>query len=323
MSAPYTGAAVQVDPGFARLLAPLAPEERTALEQSILAEGCRDALLVWETDDGALLLDGHNRKDICERHGIAVRYQDVPGIADREDAELWIMANQLARRNLRDEQRSYLRGKYWDGIKAKRGRPDKDRNFLSLSDVAAREHVHPTTVQADAQYAAAVDMLEHNVTGARETILAGESGLPKAEVVKLAKKPREEQQAQMATPGIRERVAQKRATRAEKVAETRAIIAVIKDPETDPEERQRLLEEQFEKHDGPYHLLLHCAKVMRSEPEWCADAMMRVGALRGRAVGQKDLAEQASAWLRRYAHALGAHLGVEEPALQVVGGGQK
>jgi len=322
MSALHTGAAVRVDPGFARLLAPLAPEERTALEQSILAEGCRDALLVWETDDGALLLDGHNRKDICERHGIAVRYQDVPGIADREDAELWIMANQLARRNLRDEQRSYLRGKYWKGMEAKRGRPDKDTKFVSLSDVAAREHVHTNTVLNDARFAAAVDTVERNVPGARETILAGESGLPKAEVVKLAKKPRADQQAAMTTPGIRERVAQKRATRAEKVAETRAIIAVIKDPETDPEERQRLLEEEFEKRDGPYHLLLHCAKVMSYEPEWCADTMMHGGALRGRAVGQKDLAEKASVWLRRYAHALGAHLGIEEPALQVVGGGQ-
>jgi len=115
-------------------------------------------------------------------------------IAGREDAKLWIIANQLARRNLRDEQRSYLRGKYWDGIK-KRGHPGKDTQSVSLSDVAAREHVHSNTVIKDAQYAAAVDTLEHNVPGAKETILAGESGLPKAEVVKLAEKPQAEQQA--------------------------------------------------------------------------------------------------------------------------------
>jgi len=150
---------------------------------------------VWETDDGTLLLDGHNRKDICERHGIAFRCQDVPGITDRGDAELWIMANQLARRNLRDEQRSYLRGKYVKGLDVKLGRPKKGDNLSPLSTVAAHEHVTERTVERDADYAAAVDTVERNVPGARETILAGESGLPKAEVVKLAKKPRAEQQA--------------------------------------------------------------------------------------------------------------------------------
>jgi len=108
------------------------------------------------------------------------------------------MANQLARRNLRDEQRSYLRGKYWEAIK-QRGRPaikvDKMSTFLTKEQVAERDDVSDRTVRRDADYAAAVDIVERNVPGARETILAGESGLPKAEVVKLARKPREEQQA--------------------------------------------------------------------------------------------------------------------------------
>jgi len=106
------------------------------------------------------------------------------------------MANQLARRNLRDEQRSYLRGKYWKGMDAKRGRRSKCATFAhlpTLPEVAAQQNVAPRTVVNDTQYAAAVDTVERNVPGARETILAGESGLPKAEVVKLAKKPRVEQ----------------------------------------------------------------------------------------------------------------------------------
>ncbi len=105
------------------------------------------------------------------------------------------MANQLARRNLRDEQRSYLRGKYVKGLDVKLGRPKKGDNLSPLSTVAAHEHVTERTVERDAEYAAAVDAVEANVPGARETILAGESGLPKAEVVKLAKKPRVDQQA--------------------------------------------------------------------------------------------------------------------------------
>ncbi len=70
------------------------------------------------------------------------------------------MANQLARRNLRDEQRSYLRGKYWDGIK-QRGRPAakvaESATFLTKEQVAERDGVSERTVRVDAQFARAVD----------------------------------------------------------------------------------------------------------------------------------------------------------------------
>ena len=45
---------------------PLTPEEYEALERSLLAEGCRDALVLW----GDLLVDGHNRYEICRKHGL-------------------------------------------------------------------------------------------------------------------------------------------------------------------------------------------------------------------------------------------------------------
>ena len=36
---------------------PLTEDEKSALERSILAAGCRDALVLW----GDVLVDGHNR----------------------------------------------------------------------------------------------------------------------------------------------------------------------------------------------------------------------------------------------------------------------
>ena len=45
---------------------PLTPEEHAALERSILTEGCRDALVLW----GDVLVDGHNRYGICQKHGL-------------------------------------------------------------------------------------------------------------------------------------------------------------------------------------------------------------------------------------------------------------
>jgi len=41
---------------------PLTPQEHESLERSILAEGCRDALVLW----GDVLVDGHNRYGICQ-----------------------------------------------------------------------------------------------------------------------------------------------------------------------------------------------------------------------------------------------------------------
>jgi len=45
---------------------PLTASEYAALERSLLAEGCRDALVLWND----VLIDGHNRYAICRQHGI-------------------------------------------------------------------------------------------------------------------------------------------------------------------------------------------------------------------------------------------------------------
>lgn len=93
---------MKVDPEFRSLIPPLRPDERAALEASILAEGCRDALVTWH----GVLLDGHNRMEICTAHGIAYKAREVEGVIDRLDAQIWILENQVARRNLTDDQRA-------------------------------------------------------------------------------------------------------------------------------------------------------------------------------------------------------------------------
>ena len=50
-----TCAVPTVDPEFSRLIPPLAADERHRLERSLLAEGCREPLLVWQEQN--LLLD--------------------------------------------------------------------------------------------------------------------------------------------------------------------------------------------------------------------------------------------------------------------------
>ncbi|MGD0955190.1 MAG: hypothetical protein ABR985_22845, partial [Methanotrichaceae archaeon] len=99
---------VVVDAEFEALIPQLKPEELDLLEKSLIAEGCRDALSVWN-DDGILrLVDGHHRLAFCEKHGIPYRINIIDGIHDRTDAKIWIILNQFARRNLSDFARSEL-----------------------------------------------------------------------------------------------------------------------------------------------------------------------------------------------------------------------
>lgn len=84
-----------IDPEFKALIPPLAPEELAQLEVNIIKDGCRDPLVVWQ----GTLIDGHNRHDICTRHGIAFETVER-GFPDRTAAMLWIIDNQMGRRNL-------------------------------------------------------------------------------------------------------------------------------------------------------------------------------------------------------------------------------
>ncbi len=96
---------IRIDREFASLIPPLQAIELAELEASLKAEGCREPLAVWKGHD--LLIDGHNRYEICRRLGIAFRTQEVE-FASRDHVKLWIETNQLGRRNLTDDQRAAI-----------------------------------------------------------------------------------------------------------------------------------------------------------------------------------------------------------------------
>ena len=83
---------------------PLTPEEYEALERSLLAEGCRDALVLW----GDILVDGHNRYGICQKHGLPFKTMQHPKFKSIEDVHLWMIDQHLGRRSVSDFQRGVL-----------------------------------------------------------------------------------------------------------------------------------------------------------------------------------------------------------------------
>ena len=83
---------------------PLTADEYEALERSLLAEGCRDALVLWND----ILVDGHNRYGICQKHGLPFNTVQNTRFQSMEDVHLWMIEQHLGRRSVSDYQRGVL-----------------------------------------------------------------------------------------------------------------------------------------------------------------------------------------------------------------------
>lgn len=92
-----------VDSEFRDLIPPLNEEELKLLEASLVADGCESPLIVWN----GVIVDGHNRYAICRKHEIPFAIQEK-NFSSRDDAMLWMLRNQLGRRNLNSYQRVEL-----------------------------------------------------------------------------------------------------------------------------------------------------------------------------------------------------------------------
>lgn len=197
MSYEYCEQPLIIDPEFKALIPPLTPEEYAQLEANILADGCRDPLVVWEPEfnGDVILLDGHNRHEICKKHNYEfltnrLTLKDIP---DRQAAINWIINNQLGRRNLHPDQASYLRGKRYNGEKQAHGADRKSEQAKSRSQndfliktydrLATEYQVGPKTIQRDGQFAEAVDKLA-GVGIDPQTVIAHAD---KADVIEVAK----------------------------------------------------------------------------------------------------------------------------------------
>jgi hypothetical protein len=156
---------IKIDPEFRNLIPPLAPEELAQLEANIIADGCRDPLVVWENT----LLDGHNRFEICKRNGIEFATKDAPEyIKDREAAKDWIDKTQLGRRNITPDTFALLLGRRYNRTKKREGGSGKNQHTEQLDQndpvpqstaaKLAKEHgVSEATVKRAGKFADEVD----------------------------------------------------------------------------------------------------------------------------------------------------------------------
>jgi len=198
-----------IDPEFQRLIQPLEADERAQLEANLLAEGCRDPLVVW----GVTLLDGHHRYAICTEHGIGFAEVQAP-VKDRDGAKRWMLFNQLGRRNLSRSALADLSGRLYEEAKkpggVRGGGKKLPHNEGAFSDeptetaeaIAKVTGKSRATVERDAAYKRALDVLEKAVPDVRVRIHGRDSklgkGLKPKDAVQLAKQPVKVQRAVIA-----------------------------------------------------------------------------------------------------------------------------
>ena len=200
--------ALKIDPEFQGKIPPLTFEELEQLEKNIVNDGkVINPIIVWN----GLIVDGHNRYTILQKHPDIPYTVHEKEFADRYEAIIWICKNQLGRRNLTPEQKKYLVGKQYEAEKRSHGANDGFRGNQHELVSAGKRHL-PTGTQTckriakdngvgktyvkDAElYAKGVDAAEEAVPGTRQKVLSGEVKPTAAEIASVARAPPEERPA--------------------------------------------------------------------------------------------------------------------------------
>jgi len=195
-------ATLKVDPKFRDKIPPLTPEEFKQLRENILEAGeVYEPIRLWN----GTVVDGHNRlKVIRENPGIVWHTKDME-FADEWAAFDWMYRNQLGRRNLTDEQRTYMIGKMYEARKKSSGgqvgndnaikRDAQNGQFVSNTDkkghgvsgeLAIELNVGRNTVRRAEKFAKGVDVLRKISPESADVVLKGKAKLNKGEVAAIA-----------------------------------------------------------------------------------------------------------------------------------------
>lgn len=185
-----------IDREFKALIPKPIEEERMSLEESLRSEGCRNALVVWSYKGNDILLDGHTRKSICDKHGIKYKTTTVK-LADRDAAADWIDRNQLSRRNLTPESAAEIRGRIYKRAKKRHGgdrksdgaKKSRGQNVpLKTAESVANDHgVSGRTVKRNEKFTEALEALAEISPEAADKVRQGEVTDAITQLPKVAK----------------------------------------------------------------------------------------------------------------------------------------
>lgn len=189
---------LKIDPEFQNKIPPLTEEEFRQLEENIMDAGeVYEPIAVWNDT----IVDGHNRYKIVLMHpGIRWRIRDMK-FADKWEAFDWMYRNQLGRRNLTEEQKTFLLGKLYEARKKVVGNKTSQRNadgtfqsdqnerkgeYLETADIIAKEqNVGSATVKRAGHYAKGIDAIREEDSELADSVLKAQTKLSKKDVMNI------------------------------------------------------------------------------------------------------------------------------------------
>jgi hypothetical protein len=105
---------LKINETFKKLIPPLTKEEFSQLEHNCIAEGIREAIIIWND----IIIDGHNRYEISLMYDLPFETNELY-FKDENEVKEWMILNQFGRRNLSNYQRSVLALELEDVFKEK------------------------------------------------------------------------------------------------------------------------------------------------------------------------------------------------------------
>ena len=190
---------LKIDPEFRDKIPPLTESEFKQLEENIVADGeIREPIVTWH----GTIIDGHNRWAIHTKHPeIPYKVKDME-FADKWAAIYWMVNNQLGRRNITDEQKTYLLGKLYEARKNTCISHDKSGRFspctqngntvstepARVSEQIAKERgIAKNSVIRAEHFAHGLDAADTVAPGFKEQVLTGAVKAPKSTIAEIAK----------------------------------------------------------------------------------------------------------------------------------------
>ena len=132
---------LSIDEEFRQIAPPISKAEHDELERSLIAEGCRDPIVIWD----GVILDRHHRYEICRRRNIPFQVKDLR-MDCREEAIAWICSNQLSRRNISEATRQYLIGKRYQAEKCLGTRNPEGYNQYVQKELSPQNEGKPLAI---------------------------------------------------------------------------------------------------------------------------------------------------------------------------------
>lgn len=177
------------------LIPPLKEEELVLLKESIKNEGVRDPLLLWKSSENEdVLVDGHNRYRLVkelEEEGHKVKYgTKYLKLESYEAVKSWMIINQLGRRNLTNEQRSYLRGLRYEREKGGHGgerASPQNGNMRTHEKLASEYKVSKNTILRDSEFARGIEKIGSVNPELKTQILTGKASVKKSDLQLLGR----------------------------------------------------------------------------------------------------------------------------------------